>query len=92
MSYIGPKAPVDEENGMNMTQGVQEVLKNIGYRYSISKAVFPDLNKLPLSRLDSYTVTLNWENSGVAPLYWNWDAYIYFVDDSIDGKAVIYHC
>ena len=71
MTFIGPKIP--ESDIYN--EGAGEVLKNIGYRYRIEKvSARISLNGRNLK------VRLNWINDGVAPLYWDWDVYLYLLD------------
>lgn len=62
-----------------MQKGNKEVLKNMGYRLWISKSELK-------STRNSSSLKLIWENSGVAPLYKDWPAYIYIEDEK--GKLV----
>ena len=64
-TFLGPKIP-DED----YAEGYKEVLKNMGYRLWISKSELK-------STRNSSSLKLIWENSGVAPLYKDWPAYIY---------------
>ena len=73
-TFLGPKIP-DED----YAEGYKEVLKNMGYRLWISKA------ELKSTRNNS-SLKLIWENSGVAPLYKDWPAYIYIEDEK--GKLI----
>lgn len=71
MTFIGPKMPESEV----YEQSAGELLKNVGYRYRIEKvSVRISLNGKNLK------VRLNWINDGVAPLYWDWDVYLYLLD------------
>ena len=73
-TFLGPKIP-DED----YAEGYKEVLKNMGYRLWISKSELK-------STRNSSSLKLIWENSGVAPLYKDWPAYIYIEDEK--GKLV----
>ena len=73
-TFLGPKIP-DED----YVEGYKEVLKNMGYRLWISKAELK-------STRNSSSLKLIWKNSGVAPLYKDWPAYIYIEDEK--GKLV----
>lgn len=70
-TFLGPKtANPKYETGYN------EVLKNLGYRFWISSA------NLKTRKLKSSVAELSlvWENSGCAPIYWDWQVYIYVFD------------
>lgn len=71
MTFIGPKMP--ESDVYDESAG--ELLKNIGYRYRIQKV--SARASLDGKRLK---VKLYWINDGVAPLYWDWDVYLYLLD------------
>lgn len=83
MTFIGPKMPSKEI----YADGAGEVLKNIGYRFRIKKA------KISAS-FDgkNLKIRLDWINDGAAPIYWNWDAFVYLVDanGSIIEKSPVY--
>ncbi len=75
-TFLGPKFPhaLDEENGKGMEGSIAEVLKTMGYRYYISDAVL-------LERENGGSVlSLTWKNTGVAPIYWDWPVYLYYLD------------
>lgn len=69
MTFIGPKCPEINQKGAG------EVLKSIGYCYYIESM---DI------RLDyfnkSFKVKLIWENSGAAPIYFQWPVMFYVLD------------
>lgn len=64
MTFIGPMCPHSETN--QDANAVAQIKAQLGYQYRVSK-----LNK----RGDKYTLTL--VNDGAAPLYWDWDVYLY---------------
>lgn len=76
-TFLGPKFPNGrgEENGEGCEDGIEAVRKTLGYRLWVSTAEY-------LSPKDSgqYTVSLTWNNSGTAPMYWDWGVYLYFYD------------
>ena len=82
MTFIGPKMPSKDI----YAEGAGEVLKNIGYRFRISKAKFRA--SFDGKRLK---VTLDWTNDGAAPIYWDWEAYLYILDaeDNIIEKNIV---
>ena len=80
MTYIGPRAPFNINGNSEMEKGAEEVLKNMGYRYGITKAVLPKFDEKDQALPEAVTVSLDWKNSGVAPMYWDWDVYLYFLN------------
>lgn len=75
-SFLGPKVPYAEQHhSQRFYEGANQVLNALGYRFGITKAVWsePYLG-------NSKRVKLTWENSGNAPMYWNWPVYLYFHD------------
>lgn len=79
-TFIGPKVPVREEVE-EYGEGVEAVLKTIGYRYSIS-----EMNLSYWKWAEEGTLTLTVENSGIAPIYFQRDLYIGIYDEN--GKQV----
>lgn len=81
MTFLGPKIPADGIEGATYAQGSDAVLTALGYRLRIQRA---DLRwNLARNRL---RITLEWTNDGIAALYWDWPAYLYWIDDS--GKVL----
>lgn len=76
-TFLGPKIPhgLDEENGAGCEEGIEAVLKTLGYRLRVEQASYmapqPDREG---------SLTLTWTNDGVAPMYWDWPVYLYFLD------------
>lgn len=76
-TFLGPKIPhgLDEENGAGCEEGIEAVLKTLGYRLRMEQASYmapqPDREG---------SLTLTWTNDGVAPMYWDWPVYLYFLD------------
>lgn len=72
MSFIGPHTPEDEEAALPGAEAVRELL---GYRFYISSLrtqfSFAD---------DQLDVYMTWENSGIAPIYWDWPVMMYVYD------------
>ncbi len=66
-SFLGPK--IAEDIGDDR-RGYQKVLKKLGYRLWIASA------SLKLEG-NTTTLSLSWRNSGIAPFYRNWRAYVY---------------
>lgn len=79
MTFIGPKCPIANDEEINYPEATQEILKNIGYRYGVTKA------KLRYNKLShKLTIKLELKNYGVAPMYFSWPVCLYFLSD--DGK------
>ncbi|MBQ9765074.1 MAG: DUF4832 domain-containing protein [Lachnospiraceae bacterium] len=74
MSFIGPKIPNIDERAAN-SEAVDEILKNIGYRYGISKACFTHNAKT-----GKLYMKLTVNNYGVAPMYYDWPLCVYICD------------
>lgn len=74
-TFLGPKT-ADKE----YEQGYNELLKNMGYRIWIKEA------KLKTQK-NAVQISLQWENSGVAPMYWDWPVSLYLKDK--DDRLVI---
>lgn len=74
MTFIGPKCPVTEEVE-TYSEGVEEVLKTIGYRYGVSEASISYWKWSNEGKL-----VLKVENSGIAPIYFPWEMYLYVYD------------
>ena len=77
MTFIGPKCP---EGDLKDSTAAGAVREELGYRYYISQ----------LETQYSFTdgtiqVRMTWENSGLAPIYWDWPAtmYVYDIDDEL---------
>ena len=81
MTFTGPKCPQANEEESEYPQAVEEILKNIGYRYGVTKAGIVH-NKL----LNKTTVSLEVKNYGVAPMYSEWPLCLYVVDEA--GEVV----
>ena len=75
-TFIGPKCPVLEETERHQN-GVENVLKTIGYRYAISEA---SLSYWKWK--DTGTLDLTIENRGIAPIYFPWQMYLYIYDET----------
>lgn len=76
-TFLGPKSPTGDkvENGINSTEGIETILKTIGYRFYIEKVEIA--NTLIKNNLK---ITLTWNNAGVAPMYFDWPVYLYYAD------------
>lgn len=82
-TFIGPKSPVEMDDCTECLEGSREILKTIGYRFRIQKAVFSKTWLFP-ERLE---VSLDWVNDGIAPFYYSWDAFLYVI--SLEGHTAI---
>lgn len=67
-TFIGPKIP-----DASYPEARETILGTIGYRIGITEAV--------LTRaMGRNTLILTWENTGIAPLYWDWPVRLYVLD------------
>ena len=78
-TYLGPKIPegLESDRSKDCADGALAVLKTMGYRISVSQANISDL-----SGTEDIRVKLKWQNSGIAPLYWDWPVYLYVLDEN----------
>ena len=72
MTFLGPQCPEGSLKDGNAAQAIREKL---GYRYYISK--LSTQYSFGENRLN---VKMTWENSGIAPLYWDWPVTMYVYD------------
>lgn len=76
MTFLGPKCP---EGELRESSGALAVRDRLGYRFYISEL------RTQFSFQDNcLNVYLTWENTGLAPIYWNWPVTMYVYDR--DGK------
>lgn len=73
-TFIGPNI-ADKK----YQQGYEKVLRNMGYRLWVSRAVL-------LQRISGTKLRLTWKNDGSAPFYKDWPVWIYVTDE--DGNTV----
>ena len=71
-TFLGPHTGDPEYK-----EGYNAVLNEMGYRIWISSFEVKTSDSL-------ITVTLTWENSGIAPFYWDWPVYLCLINES-DG-------
>lgn len=75
MSFIGPKCPHEKTDGYNKEQS-ENILVLLGYKIGISEGKY-SYNKLT----EKWKVSLCWNNKGVAPMYYDWNVYLYLLDE-----------
>lgn len=68
MTFLGPMTADSQYR-----KGYEEILKNLGYRFWISKAGLA-------KRDDGVYLELEWMNDGNAPMYQNWETKVYVTD------------
>lgn len=87
-TFLGPKFPSGrgEENGEGCEDGIEAVRKTLGYRLWVSRAEYfaPEDG-------GQCSIALTWNNRGSAPMYWDWDVYLYFYDagQKLTGKIPV---
>lgn len=63
LTFIGPYTPDPKEDAL----AYEAILRRVGYRYYVSRL------STTFSFVDNaLALTLDWENAGSAPLYWDW--------------------
>ena len=67
-SWLGPSCPGTQPSGTQHQANFDKVLKTMGYRF-VLKSVSHAGNA---AAGDSIPVTMEWNNKGVAPFYYNW--------------------
>lgn len=72
MTFLGPKCPVKEEAAL---PGAEAVRRLLGYRFYISGLT--TRYSFLEGRID---VAMTWENTGIAPFYWDWPVTMYVYD------------
>ncbi|MBR5565516.1 MAG: DUF4832 domain-containing protein [Roseburia sp.] len=77
MTFTGPKCPIVNKEEVQYKEAVSEILKNIGYRYGVTKSSI-SYNKI----FGTTTVSLELKNYGVAPMYFKWPVCLYVLDES----------
>jgi len=75
-SWMGPCCPAGLEYNGEYQKYIDELLKNMGYRYVIEKVA---CDKEVAAGTD-LSVSMNWANEGVAPFYFNWPVVVGLAD------------
>lgn len=68
VTWMGPKAPYDEDIGGDLQQNIDRFLKTIGYRFVIAK----ESHEMEMWSGGILNVKINVINRGVAPFYFPW--------------------
>lgn len=71
LTFIGPNIP-DQEDDPSAYNALQ---RRIGYRYYVSQ-----LSTTFSFADDTLDITMDWENAGTAPLYWDWPVMVKVFD------------
>lgn len=71
LTFVGPNCPDAEDYG----PAYEAVLRRLGYKYYVSR-----LSTAFSFAEDALVLTLDWENAGAAPLYWDWPVMIKIFD------------
>ena len=77
MSFIGPNTPLEYRLSEDASEGADKIKGILGYRYWISHM---DIDMDYMSQ--DFVVSLTWENSGSAPIYFPWMAMMYVYDEN----------
>lgn len=75
-TFIGPKCPVSSSNKYDAAvyqNAAKEFIRTVGYRIGITRVEVKQT-----SAAGEYAVLLDWENAGIAPLYFDLPVKLYF--------------
>jgi hypothetical protein len=76
VSWVGPGSPADYPRDGKLQPKIDQLLKKMGYHFRIVKETHPQKVKPG----DSFMMTMDGENSGVAPFYYSWPLEISLAD------------
>ena len=85
-SFLGPKCPVSsgaKYDGLLYRFAVPKILNSLGYRIGITQVAL-----VPHSNGHGYTLELQWENDGCAPIYFETPVKLYLIDDSSNIEEI----
>ncbi len=77
MTFAGPMCPIAKKDEKKNPEAVSKILNEIGYKYGVSESRLI-YNKL----LKASYLKFKLENTGVAPMYYDWKLCIYELDDN----------
>ncbi len=79
-SWLGPCSPCDlldgRFNAYTYEANIHYLQRIMGYRFSVKSASY----KASVKAGKSFTITLNWRNTGVAPFYYEWPVEVSLLD------------
>ncbi len=78
MTFIGPRCP---DGDLRDSSGAEAILKRLGYRLYISK-----LETRFSFGENQLNVYFTWNNTGLAPMYWDWPVTMYVFDHNDELK------
>lgn len=81
MTFIGPKCLESDKEAIQYPQAYNDIMKSIGYRYAVSNCT-TKYNKMD----GTLSLTMTFENTGVAPMYFPWKAFAYLYSE--DGTII----
>lgn len=67
-SWLGPSSPADMAAGCPEQANIDALMKTLGYRFVLVSETHPGF----VAAGKPLTVTMNWQNKGVAPFYFRW--------------------
>ncbi len=80
MTFLGSMCPIACGEEVTYPAETKKILEKIGYRYGVTKADF-SYNKWS----EKMKITVELENTGVAPMYFDWPVCLYRLDE--DGSV-----
>ena len=83
MSFIGPKCPHEKEEECSREQR-EKLLELLGYKIGIGEGKCT-YNKFT----EKWSISLCWNNKGAAPMYYDWNVYLYLLDEQENILAKI---
>ncbi len=77
-SWLGPCTPASMASGCPEQANLDRLMKTMGYRFVLTSVSHNDT----ATKGSSLSVTMNWNNKGVAPFYFNWPVELSLADSS----------
>lgn len=68
VSWLGPFSPTEDDQPKDRQQRIKQFLGKMGYHFRLVQERHPEKAKPG----DLIQLSMDWENSGVAPFYFNW--------------------
>ena len=82
VSWLGPSSPADYSKNGKLSSNINKFLSKVGYHFQLVKEIHQENTKAGAST----ELLMDWENSGVAPFYYQWPLEISLADTN--GKIV----
>lgn len=78
VSWLGPFSPTEDQQPKDRQMRINQFLAKMGYHFRLVRERHPETVKPG----DLLQLSMDWENSGVAPFYFNWPVEISLADQT----------